>query len=101
MSNCESCESKKAVLQESVPYVAYESSMARMERQIRRMWIALLLSIAMIFASNGIWCWYLSLYDFSGTYEEVVVDGGDGGDANYIGQDGNIYNGEGYGQESY
>ena len=33
------------------------------------------------------------------TEEEIIVDAQDGGIANYIGQDGNIYNGEDYSQE--
>jgi hypothetical protein len=41
-------------------------------------------------------------YDYtSETYEEVIVDAKDGGNANYIGQDGDIYNGENNGQEDH
>ena len=32
--------------------------------------------------------------------EEIIVDAEDNGNANYIGQDGNIYNGEDYSKEN-
>ena len=38
-----------------VPYVVHEATVARQERQIKRMWIALLVIVAMLFMSNVIW----------------------------------------------
>ena len=57
---CETCKGKEAHAPESVPYIAHESSMARMERQIKRLWIALIVVIAMLFASNAGWLIYES-----------------------------------------
>ena len=92
MANCETCKGKDAHAPESVPYIVHESSMARMERQIKRGWIALIVFVALLFASNGLWLLAWNSYDY--TSEEVNIDSQDGGNANYIGNDGDIVNGE-------
>lgn len=88
MANCESCK-KVQNAPESVPYIVHESSMARMERQIKRLWIALIVAVCLLFASNAAWLWAWMQYDYE-SYE-ITADGDS--NANYIGQDGNIYNG--------
>ena len=88
MANCETCKNVKSA-PENVPYIVHESSMARMERQIKRLWIALIISIAMLFTSSAIFIWAWMQYDYE-SYE-ITADGDS--NANYIGQDGNIYNG--------
>ena len=57
MANCESCK-KVHNAPESVPYIVHEASMARMERQIKRLWITVLVLIVMLVATNGAWIWY-------------------------------------------
>ena len=84
--NCENCQ-KTANTSVTIPYFTHESEMARMERHIKRMWIALLVCITLIFASNVIWVW--NFYDFY--TKEVVVDNQGDDNANYIGQDGDVY----------
>jgi biotin transporter BioY len=74
---------------ENVPYIVYEAEMTRSERQIKRLWIALIIAITLIFASNVVWLMYINQYDF----ESYDLSTEDGGNANYIGQDGDIYNG--------
>ena len=93
MANCENCKGKDAHAPESVPYIVHESSMARMERQIKRLWIALLVAVCLLFASNSGWLFCWMQYDYSS--DEIVVeqDAQDGGNANYIGNDGDIVNG--------
>ncbi len=76
---------------ECIPFVVFESSMARQERTIKRLIIALIILIALTFTSNALWLMVWSSYDY--TSEEVSVDGTDG-IANYIGNDGDINNGE-------
>ena len=88
MANCETCKKVQSE-PENVPYIVHESSMARMERQIKRLWIALIISIAMLFTSSAIFIWAWMQYDYE-SYE-ITADGDS--NANYIGQDGNIYNG--------
>ena len=73
----------------AVPYIAHESDMARQERSNKRLAIALIISIITLFLSNIGWLVYLSQYEFETT--EISSEGG--GNANYIGEDGNIYNG--------
>lgn len=74
---------------ENVPYIVHESVLAREERHIKRLTIALILSILLLFASNMIWLYYWNQYDYYSD-ETVTVDGRSGS-ANYIGNDGVIY----------
>lgn len=77
---------------ESVSFVVYESAMTRSERNIKRVVIALIIAIVLIFVSNAIWLWAWTSYDYS-SEETITVDGKDG-IASYIGNDGSIYYGE-------
>ena len=76
-----------------IPFAVYEAMQAKDERIIKRLITALIVAVSLLFASNAVWLVVLSEFDFY--IEEVEVDSEDGGDANYIGNDGNIYNGEG------
>ena len=88
MANCETCK-KMQNAPESVPYIVHEASMARMERQIKRLWIAVMVAVVLLFASSAIFAYAWLQYDYE-SYE--ITSDGDS-NANYIGQDGNIYNG--------
>lgn len=79
----------------NVPFIVHESAMARVEGHIKRLWIALIIAVIAIAATNIAWLVYISQYDFE-SYE-LVTDGG--GNANFIGNDGDIYNGKSNGQE--
>ena len=92
MSDCETCKTKVQNAPESVPYIVHEASMARMERQIKRLWIAVIVAVALLFASNALWLWAWNSFEYYS--EEVTIDSQDGGNANYIGNDGDIVNGE-------
>ena len=87
--NCNNCGNAEQAGSINVPYIAHEATVARQERQVKRMWIALIITIAMVFASNALWLWAWCQYDYE-SYE-ITADGDS--NANYIGQDGNIYNG--------
>lgn len=76
----------------AVSYYTLEAMLAREERHIRRLLILLLISVVMLFASNALWLYAWNQYDYSGQ-ETVTVDGKDG-TASYIGNDGEIVNGE-------
>ena len=54
MANCETCKKAQSA-PENVPYFVHEASMARMERNIKRLWIAVIVSACMLFASNLAW----------------------------------------------
>lgn len=83
--------------QMKVPYIVYESSMARAERQQKRLWIALIVSVVMIVLSNIAWLYVWNSYEYVGE-SQVSVEGE--GTANYIGNDGDITNGESDGNKN-
>ena len=56
MANCETCKKVQSA-PENVPYIVHESSMARMERQIKRLWVALIVSVVLLFSSSAIFTW--------------------------------------------
>lgn len=82
---------------EMVPFIVHEGAMARIERQSRRIFIALVIAILLLFASNALWLYAWMQYDYVGetttTTKTVDVDAKDG-IANYIGNDGDINNGK-------
>ena len=92
MANCETCKNVKST-PENVPYIVHEASMARMERQIKRLWIAVIVAVCLLFASNAAWLYAWCQYDYSSNEIVVEQDAQDGGNANYIGNDGDIING--------
>lgn len=54
MANCETCKNVQNA-PENVPYIVHEASMARMERQIKRLWITVLFLISVLAATNVTW----------------------------------------------
>lgn len=75
----------------TIPYIVHESAMARNERHIRRLVIALIVAIVMIAITNITWLIVWNSYEYVGE-STVTVEGE--GNANYIGDDGDITNGE-------
>ena len=80
----------------SVPYVVHESAMARSERHSKKLWIIILVLIVALLGTNLAWIIYENSFEEVVTTEEIIVDAEDNGNANYSGQDGDIYNGEDY-----
>ena len=66
----------------SIPYIAYESAIASSERHIKRLWIALIVSFVLLFASNVIWLIEWTSYDY---IDEVETTYTQDGDTNIIG----------------
>ena len=93
MANCESCK-KVQNAPESVPYIVHEASMARMERQIKRLWITVIVAVALLFASGAIFAYAWLQYDYS---SEETINQQDGEGTNIIGDSNEIDN---YGAES-
>lgn len=87
MVNCDNCSKRP----ESVPYLVHESAMARMERTIRRLWILLIMLVVLLVGSNALWIWYEAQFETVTTSVEMQNERGYN---NYIGNDGDIYNGE-------
>lgn len=72
VSGCGACHRAP----ESVPYIVYESAQARMERVSRRLWITVILLIALLVATNGAWLWYESQFETITVEQEL--NGGPG-----------------------
>ena len=87
MASCRDCK-KEHNASESVPYIVHEASMARMERQAKRLWITVLALIVILVATNGAWIWYESRFSDIVTTIEAEQDGSgvnivSGGDLDY------------------
>lgn len=90
MPDCKSCkESRQNV--EPVPYIVHESAMARQERVNKRWFLAWLITFVLFIASWAGFLWYESQWE---VVETEITQENDGGYNNYIGNDGDIYNGE-------
>ena len=64
--SCETCKNKTTT-PESIPYAAYELSMARAERTAKRLWITILTLIFLLVGSNCLWLYYEM------SFEDVVT----------------------------
>ena len=92
--DCETCKEKRRVIAQTpkdVPYIAHESAVARLERVIKRLWVLALVLIVLLAASNAAWIWWESQYE---TIETTITQENADGYNNYIGNDGDIVNGE-------
>lgn len=78
-----------------VPYIVFESELARVERIIRRQFVLIIIALVLLVGTNACWLWYESQFEEVTTTTEVTqdVDSGDSGDA--IINDGVKINGEG------
>ena len=90
--DCETCKEKRKVIAQTpkdVPYIAHESAVARLERVIKRLWVLVLVLIVLLAASSAAWLYYES------SFEEIRIEQeNESGYNNFIGNDGDIYNGE-------
>lgn len=79
-----------------IPYIAFEAAMARLDRIIKRLWIALLLVIVLLVASNGAWLYYESqmMDETVTTTTQTVEQTADADDGNATINDGVHINGE-------
>lgn len=80
----------------TIPYIAHEGALARMERTTTRLFKVIVVLIIALFLSNALWLYAWMQYDYTDsdfeTLDTVTVDAGNG-TANYIGNDGDITNG--------
>ena len=98
MSNCGNCNGKDKNTPENVPYLVHEMEMARADRTIKRLWITTLVLIFMLVGTNAAWMYYESQWETVESWE--ITQENDGGYNNYIGNDGDIVNGEADNQEN-
>ena len=90
MANCKNCKDNEQIPQHSKEELAFAFS----ERMVKRLWIALIICIALIFASNACWLYAWMQYDYSS--EETIYQQ-DGEVTNIIGDSNEVDN---YGAES-
>ena len=83
-------EDKKDVV--TLSRFVWESYNASHERTVKRLIVALIVTICLLVASNMAWLWVFNQYNF--TSESYTVDSGDKGTSNYLeaGNDGEINN---------
>lgn len=79
-------EEEKAV---QIPYYLHEGEMFRLERLNKRWFIAFLVVLIMLFVTNAAWIYYEMQWETI-----TVTQESEDGYNNYIGNDGDIYNGE-------
>jgi len=93
---CNSCSKPS-----TVPYTVFADLKEVTNRTIKRLWILVIISWLIVFAVVGVFTYERLQYDFVGetTTTETIVDSADGGTANYIGNNGDIINGEGNSKE--
>lgn len=88
MANCDNCTEKCVEIEkkdtpEAVPYIVYETELARGERHTKRWMIAFFVALAMLFASNIGWLIYESQFE-TYYYEQ------DGEGVNLVGDDNEV-----------
>lgn len=96
-------------MNENIPvisYAAHEGAMTRMFGIIKRLIVAVIISVVLLVISNGLWLYAWMQYDYSSeeststtSTSTVTIDGKDGV-ANYIGNNGDITNGKDSGEKS-
>jgi hypothetical protein len=79
---------------EPVPYIVHESALSRMERTTKRLIIALVILVVLLFTCNAAWLYAWCQYDYSSEETQTITVDGKDGIANYVGNDGDITNGE-------
>lgn len=87
---CDGCKNKIYTEEEkmmTVPYIAHQSAAARQERQIRRMWIVVLVLIGALIGTNLAWIVYESQFEVAETWEQEVIQDANNGTNNFVGGD--------------
>ena len=86
MKTCNNCTPTDVNV--SVPYVVHEAEVSRQERQIKRMWIALIVLMVALFLTNLAWIGYESQFE---TISYDYTQDGEG--TNIIGDSNEVNNG--------
>ena len=82
----------------TVPFIVYESVTEKADRQQKRLIVIIGILIGLLFLTNALWLIAWNSYDYVDDYS-VELEADDGGNANYIGRDGDINNGKGNGTQ--
>lgn len=71
-----------------VPYVVFESELARLERIIHRQFVLIVIAILLLVGTNAYWIWYENQF----IDEVTVTQENDDGHNNYVDGNGTINN---------
>lgn len=82
---------------DDVPYIVHESILARMERQLKRLFITIIVLVAALVLSNGAWLYAWLQYDYD---SQVITADQDGRGINIIGGGDVRFGTESYYQET-
>ena len=83
--DCNECKMNRESV-EPVPYVVHEADMARHERTIKRLWIALIIVILLFAGSNLAWTIYEAQFETVIT-QEVEQEADGSGNNHFVGGD--------------
>lgn len=73
----------------NIPFIVFESVTTRLERTIEKLWILCIILIVLFVGSNAVWIYYENQFE-----DTVVTQENLDGVNNYVGNDGDIFNGE-------
>lgn len=68
--------------EKNIPYYAHEGMLARMERQLKRLFITVIVLIAALIITNGAWLYSWMQYDYD---SQIITADQDGRGINIIG----------------
>ena len=86
--DCDACKKQRAEESGAVPRWTHEADMARMERTVKKLWVLLIITLALLFGTNAGWIYYESQWEEVTTTEtyEARTDGGGTAIANGSGE---------------
>ncbi len=79
--------------------IAFERMQSKDERNDKWRNLTIIILIVLLVLTNAMWLWAWNQYDYVDEYSEIEMDTGEGGDNNYIGNNGDINNGTNEGNE--
>lgn len=88
--DCKTCKENRA----TIPYLVHEGAMARLERVNRRWFIAWLITFVLFIGCIAGFIWYESQFEDAVTTTTEITQENENGYNNFIGEDGDIYNGK-------
>lgn len=75
----------------NIPYYVAEGMVERVSRTNKRLWVMCMLLILLLVGTNALWLYYESQWE---VIETEITQENEHGYNNYIGNNGDIYNGE-------
>lgn len=86
--DCKTCKDIRKQADGMVSRYAFESALVSFDKTVKRLWIVIILLIALLFGTNAAWVWYESQFVEESVWQEVDTGNGDAfiagiGDVNY------------------